>query len=276
MNHRPRPRIVLSWPVGIALLLLWCSVALAQAAGPIDPTHPLVAEHTAAQLIAHYGLPWGLMFVAFGLGSWFITKNDEEHWLNAGAAGRALHLIAGGVGVLGAVLDAQFNGGSWSAVYAYLPGVLALLFEKPAANSAASNGGKAVAVTAASALVVSLILSVNGCGATTKQIVADAGTCLKQAVGALPSSLEQDVQTWLTSTSLSDAEILQKLEALAAGAAETGLAGGEQAVVCIVKAVVDNLDAKLASQTGAGSGISTPTARGSALGHRFLAAHGGK
>lgn len=148
--------------------------------------------------------------------------------------------------------------------------------DTPAQTKAAQGGFVAawlLAFGTIAAIVIGSVFAASACGPTGKKIEADAIACAKDVASGLPSSLEQDVIGWLTDTALSDADIKAKLEALAAGAAQTGLAGGEQAIVCIVQAAVADLEKSLTGQLGTGSAAHSPDALGVARGKAWLAAH---
>lgn len=92
--------------------------APARAADPAPaPSSPVVTAtdttETAWQLIEQHGPIWGGMLLLFGLAAAFLRRNEKERWLGAG---KHLAVVVGLTGVLGSVLEAGVNGGTWAGV----------------------------------------------------------------------------------------------------------------------------------------------------------------
>lgn len=111
-----RPSVTLVSDAGVGSTLDAGSAAAPTPTAP--PMSPFLENATAApdsawDLVEQYGWIWGSMLLLFGATATFIRRNEKEHWLKQG---RALALLVAGVGVLGAVLEAALNGGTWAGV----------------------------------------------------------------------------------------------------------------------------------------------------------------
>lgn len=99
-----------------------------------DPVaHPVEAATDAKGVLTQYGYVWGGMILAFALGTIFIKKADEDHWLSKD------HMLPIGVallGTLGAILQAKFAGGSWTVVGTTLMSAVLLVIQKPKKTTA--------------------------------------------------------------------------------------------------------------------------------------------
>lgn len=285
MNDAPRIRsLVILGCLTIALtvlfLMLLSAVAHAQGAPPIDPTHPIDAYHSAQSAIEHYGVPFGLMFVVFGVGAWVIKNNDAQHWLNAKLGGRALHLISAAVGIGSATLDALFNGGSWQVVMTLALGAVALLFEKPesaggvtitpASNQKGAAGYSVMLAIAGATLVAGIVVTV-ACGPVTKQIASDSVACAKQGGSTLVDALKGDV----IKTATSGGSVTARLDALLSDAIADGITDAGGIVVCAAEAAAADLRAAAVKRLGAGSAGTAPEAARAAEIDAWVAQHGG-
>lgn len=101
----------------------------------IDPAHPSQTYENARSAIVQYGVLWGGMLILFGVGTLIIKNNDETHWLSKD---HYLPLGVGVLGVVGALLNAKFGAGSWTAVFAALGAAVALVIQKPTPGKSSS------------------------------------------------------------------------------------------------------------------------------------------
>lgn len=98
------------------ILLLGLLAGHAAAETPAATSAPQVAvaaADTAWDLLEQHGPIWGGMLLVFGVATAFLKRNTNEHWLKQG---RVLAIAVGAVGVLGSVLEAGVNGGTWAGV----------------------------------------------------------------------------------------------------------------------------------------------------------------
>lgn len=80
---------------------------------PIDTSKMTV--DTAWDLVEQHGPIWGGMLLLFGAATAFLRRNTKERWI---AEGKRLAIVTAFVGVLGSVLEAGVNGGTWAGVIA--------------------------------------------------------------------------------------------------------------------------------------------------------------
>lgn len=93
------------------------------APSPID-TSKMTVE-TAWDLVEQYGPIWGGMLLLFGGAVAFLRRNEKEQWIKQG---RRLAIVTAFLGVLGSVLEAGVNGGTWAGVIATAFVAVKLLF----------------------------------------------------------------------------------------------------------------------------------------------------
>jgi hypothetical protein len=86
--------------------------AATDAPGPSSQLAIATAD-TAWDLVEQHGPIWGGMLLVFGIGTVFVRRNEKDGWLKQG---RVLAIVVGAVGVLGSVLEAALNGGTWAGV----------------------------------------------------------------------------------------------------------------------------------------------------------------
>lgn len=65
-------------------------------------------------LVQDFGPIWGGMLLMLGLATRFIRANQDKHWLGEG---RKLTAVVALAGLIGAVLEAHFGGGTWAGVF---------------------------------------------------------------------------------------------------------------------------------------------------------------
>jgi hypothetical protein len=74
------------------------------------------------------------MLVVFGIGTVIIKRAQGDHWL---ANDHILTIIASVLGLVGAVLQVKFAGGSWAGVLAAGMAAVMLILQKPQAAQVA-------------------------------------------------------------------------------------------------------------------------------------------
>ena len=121
--------------VGALLMLLaihYCVPAVhADPLASAPVAHAVTTAQSGWDVVETYGPIWGAMLLVYGLASAFLAKNESAHWI---AQGRMLALVVAGVGLLGAVLEAELGGASWSGVIVTLVGAVKMVISPTVAK----------------------------------------------------------------------------------------------------------------------------------------------
>jgi hypothetical protein len=138
-----------------AVSLLLGGVALAD---PDGGALGATAVDSGWSLFETYGPLWGSVAVAYPLTRHLLAVNESRHWI---ASGRVLAALAGGVTILGTLIQWHFGGAPASGVLAAVMGALALIWHP----TVTARGTAKVASSAAFVVMLSLASGSSSCAA---------------------------------------------------------------------------------------------------------------
>lgn len=135
--------------------------------GPVDPTTNPIGFFTQLVAFAHTAKWIAVLLGVYGLleGACLLGKDfPNTPWLAWLGKGRATLAIAGGISVLGAVLESAMGGGNAQAVFVAALGAIAALWHPQATSVAASKAASAIKTAQAGFISIRLGLAMSAFG----------------------------------------------------------------------------------------------------------------